>query len=194
MKKTLLSLVVLLAAVFTVNAQEKTAAELKSDREQLAVELQSEAVVQRQEDFQKLEAKAQKVEQTNLGSVDGLAETSTSLLTTIKSANELLKNYRTEITDNGNGDIEIAKYEASLNDYVELGKSLVAAAALAADGAQRLKSAKDDVKKLNPLKAKAALNSVNFSTDAINLSVDEIALQTRIVTNLIQSIKASKNL
>ena len=194
MKKTLLSLVVVLAAVFTVNAQEKTAAELKSDREQLAVELQSEAVVQRQEDFQKLEAKAQKVEQTNLGSVDGLAETSTSLLTTIKSANELLKNYRTEITDNGNGDIEIAKYEASLNDYVELGKSLVAAAALAADGAQRLKSAKDDVKKLNPLKAKAALNSVNFSTDAINLSVDEIALQTRIVTNLIQSIKASKNL
>ena len=194
MKKTLLSLVVLLAAVFTVNAQEKTAAELKSDREQLAVELQSEAVVQRQEDFQKLEAKAQKVEQTNLGSVDGLAETSTSLLTTIKSANELLKNYRTEITDNGNGDIEIAKYEASLNDYVELGKSLVAAAALAADGAQRLKSAKDDVKKLNPLKAKAALNSVDFSTDAINLSVDEIALQTRIVTNLIQSIKASKNL
>ena len=47
MKKTLLSLVVLLAAVFTVNAQEKTAAELKSDREPLAVELQSEAVVQR---------------------------------------------------------------------------------------------------------------------------------------------------
>ena len=194
MKKTLLSLVVLLATVFTVNAQEKTVAELKSEREQLAVELQSEAVVKRQEDFQKLEAKAQKVEPTNLGSVDGLAETSTSLLTTIKSANELLKNYRTEITDNGNGEVEIAKYEASLNDYVELGKNLVAAATLAADGVQRLKTAKDDVKKLNPLKAKSALNSVTFSTDAINLSVDEIALQTRIVTNLIQSIKASKNL
>ena len=194
MKKTLLSLVVLLATVFTVNAQEKTVAELKSEREQLAVELQSEEVVKRQVDFQKLEAKAQKVEPTNLGSVDGLAETSTSLLTTIKSANELLKNYRTEITDNGNGEVEIAKYEASLNDYVELGKNLVAAATLAADGVQRLKTAKDDVKKLNPLKAKAAVNSVNFSTDAITLSVDEIALQTRIVTNLIQSIKASKNL
>ena len=150
MKKTLLSLVVLLATVFTVNAQEKTVAELKSEREQLAVELQSEEVVKRQEDFQKLEAKAQKVEPTNLGSVDGLAETSTSLLTTIKSANELLKNYRTEITDNGNGEVEIAKYEASLNDYVELGKNLVAAATLAADGVQRLKTAKDTKFLLSP--------------------------------------------
>lgn len=194
MKKTLLSLVVLLAIAFTVNAQEKNVTELKSEREQLAVELQSEAVVKRQDDFQKLAAKAEKVEQTNLGSIDGLAETSTSLLATITSANELLKNYRTEIIDNGNGEVEIAKYAANLNDYIELGQNLAVAATLAADGAQQLKTAKDDVKKLNPLKAKAALNSVNFSTDAINLSVDEIALQTRIVTNLIQSIKASKNL
>lgn len=194
MKKTILSLLVLLATVFTVNAQEKTVTELKSEREQLALELQSEAVIKRQEDFQKLDAKAQKVEQTNLGSVDGLAETSTSLLATIKSANELLKNYRTEITDHGDGEIEIANYAAGLNDYIELGKNLVVAAGLAADGAQRLKTAKDDVKKLNPLKAKAALNSVDYSTDAINLSIEEIDLQTRIVTNLIESIKASKNL
>ena len=110
------------------------------------------------------------------------------------SANDLLKKYGTEIKDNGNGDIEITKYEAGLDDYKKLGVDLANAALLAADGAKRLESAQDDAKKLSPLKAKDALSSVSYSVDVLKLSAEEIALQTRIVTNLIESIKASKNL
>lgn len=194
MKKTIIGLMLMLVTAFSVNAQQKTAAELKAEREQIAAELKSKDVVKRQDKLVKLNDKAANVKQTGLGSIDGLAETSTSVLKTVMSTNEVLKQYRVEMTDNGNGEVEIAKYAANLDDYVKLAGDLAQAAVLAADGAKKLESAKDDVKKLSPLQAKPALSSISFSTDALSLSADEIALQTRIATNLIESIKASKNL
>lgn len=194
MKKTLICLMLMLVTAFSVNAQQKTEAELKAEREQIASELKSKDVVKRQKELVKLQEKAAKVQQTGLGSIDGLAETSTSVLKTVMSTNELLQQYRTEITDNGNGEVEIAKYSAKLDDYLKLAADLAQAGILATDGAKKLESAKDDAKKLSPLQAKPALSSVSFSTDALKLSTEEIALQTRIVTNLIESIKASKNL
>ena len=194
MKKTILGLMLMMVSILSVNAQQKTAAELKAEREQIATELKSKDVVKRQDKLVKLNDKAAKVQTTGLGSIDGLAETSASVLKVVMSANELLKQYRVEMTDNGNGEVEIAKYAAHFDDYVKLGGELAQAAILAADGAKQLESAKDDAKKLSPLQAKPALSSVSFSTDALSLSADEIALQTRIVTNLIESIKASKNL
>lgn len=194
MKKTILGLMLMLVTVFSVNAQQKTEAELKAEREQIATELKSKDVAKRQDKLVKLNDKAAKVQTTGLGSIDGLAETSTSVLKVVMSTNELLKQYRVEMTEKGNGEVEIAKYAANLDDYVKLGGELAQAAILAADGAKKLESAKDDAKKLSPLQAKPALSSVSFSTDALSLSADEIALQTRIVTNLIESIKASKNL
>lgn len=194
MKKLLFSTVIMLLTAFSVNAQQKTEADLKAEREQIASELKSKDVIKRQEKLQKLHEKAVKVKKTDLGSIDGLLETSTAVLGTVMSANDLLKKYGTEIKDNGNGDIEITKYEAGLDDYKKLGVDLANAALLAADGAKRLESAQDDAKKLSPLKAKDALSSVSYSVDVLKLSAEEIALQTRIVTNLIESIKASKNL
>lgn len=194
MKKLVFSMVIMLLTAFSVNAQQKTEAELKAEREQIASELTSKDVIKRQEKLQKLNEKAVKVKKTDLGSIDGLLETSTAVLGTVMSANDLLKKYGTEIKDNGNGDIEITKYAASLDDYKKLGVDLANAALLAADGAKRLESAQDDAKKLSPLKAKDALSSVSYSVDVLKLSAEEIELQTRIVTNLIESIKASKNL
>ena len=187
-------MVIMLLTAFSVNAQQKTEAELKAEREQIASELTSKDVIKRQEKLQKLHEKAVKVKKTDLGSIDGLLETSTAVLGTVMSANDLLKKYGTEIKDNGNGDIEITKYAANLDDYKKLGVDLANAALLAADGAKRLESAQDDAKKLSPLKAKDALSSVSYSVDVLKLSAEEIELQTRIVTNLIESIKASKNL
>ena len=194
MKKLLFSTVIMLLTAFSVNAQQKTEAELKAEREQIASELNSKDVIKRQEKLQKLNEKAVKVKKTDLGSIDGLLETSTAVLGTVMSANDLLKKYGTEIKDNGNGDIEITKYEANEEDYLKLVEDLAKAALLAADGAKRLESAQDDAKKLSPLKAKDALSSVSYSVDVLKLSAEEIELQTRIVTNLIESIKASKNL
>lgn len=184
----------MLVTAFSVNAQQKTEAELKAEREQIATELKSKDVAKRQKNLDKLSAKSAKVEQTGLGSIDGVANISKSVLKTVTSTNELLKEYRTEITDNGNGDVEIAKYSAKLEDYVKLAADLVQAGVDAATGAQQLAGAKEDAKKLNPMQAKPAISSVSFSTEALKASGEELALQTRIVTNLIESIKASKNL
>ena len=195
MKKTVIGLMFMQVTAFSVNAQQKTAAELKAEREQIAAELKSKDVAKRQDKLVKLNDKAANVKQTGLGSIDGLAETSASVLKTVMSTNEVLKQYRVEMTDNGNGEVEISKYAANLGDYVKLTADLSHAAVLAADGAKNLASAKDDAKKIkSPMQAKDASASVSFSTDALSLSADEIALQTRIVTNLIESIKASKNL
>lgn len=194
MKKTVLCLMLTLVTAFSVNAQQKTEAELKAEREQIAAELKSKDVVKRQKNIDKLNEKAAKVTKTGLGSIDGVADVSKSVLTTVTSANELLKQYRTDITDNGNGEVEIAQYSANLDDYVKLAANLVQAGLDAANGVQQLKGAKEDAQKLNPMQAKPALTSVSFSTDALKTSGEEIALQTRIVTNLIESIKASKNL
>lgn len=194
MKKTLLGLMLMLVTTFSVSAQQKTDAELKAEREQIASELKSKDVVKRQKDLVKLNEKAANVATTGLGSIDGVANVSKSVLRTVTSANELLNQYRMEITDNGNGEVEIAKYSANLDDYVKLAANLVQAGVDAANGVQQLKGAKDDAKKLNPMQAKPALSSVSFSTDALKTSGEEIALQTKIVTNLIESIKASKNL
>lgn len=105
----------MLLTAFSVNAQQKTEAELKAEREQIASELKSKDVVKRQKNLVKLQEKASKVDETGLGSIDGLAETSTSVLKTVMSTNDLLQQYRTEITDNGNGEVEIAKYSAKLD-------------------------------------------------------------------------------
>lgn len=184
----------LAVTALSVNAQQKTTAELKAEREQIAAELKSKEVAKRQKNLVKLSEKAAKVQETGLGSIDALTKTSTSLLITVQSTNDLLKQYRVEMTDNGNGEVDIDKYAANLNDYVELGTKLVAAGALAASAANDVSKAKDDVKSLSPMQARPALNAVSFSTDALKLSAEEIALQTRIVTNLVESIKASKNL
>ena len=82
----------------------------------------------------------------------------------------------------------------NFDDYVKLVADLAATGKLIAKGTEQLKSAQSDAKSLSPLKAKPALSSVTFSSDALKLSAEEIALQTKLVNNLIATIKSSDNL
>jgi len=184
---------VMLATTSIVFAQEaKTADELKAEREQLQTELKSKDTQKREEKLAKLAEKTPN--ETSLQSVDGLAKTAAGVLVAVKSGNDVLAQYKREVTDNGNGEIDVTAHKAKLNDYVQLATSLAATSALIATGTEQLKSAQDDAKSLSPLKAKPALSSVNFSSDALKLSAEEIALQTKLVNNLIATIKSSDNL
>jgi hypothetical protein len=174
-------------------AQEaKTAGELKAEREQLAKELKSKDASKREEKLEKLVQKAP--ETTSLQSVDGLARTATGVLGTVMSNNEFFSAFKREIIDSGNGEIDVVAHKARLNDYLDLAKSLAATSALIATGTEQLKDAKSDAKKLSPLQAKPVLKSVNYSSEALKLSGEEIGLQLKLINNLIATIKSSKNL
>lgn len=190
-KKFLIVLMgVMFAAVNVGFAQ--TAEELKAEREQLQAELKSQKTVDRETKLAKLAEKAPK--DTGMQSIDGLATTSTGVLASVMSANEVLAQYKREVTDNGDGEIDVTVHKAKLGDYTQLATNLVATSAMIATGTEQLKGAQSDAKSLSPLKAKPALSSVSFSTDALKLSAEEIALQTKLVNNLIATIKSSDNL
>jgi hypothetical protein len=191
--KKVLMLSIIFAVTFSAFAQEaKTADELKAEREQLKTELKSKDVVKREDKIAKLAATPPN--QSSVQSVDGLAATATSVLVTVVSTNDFLSTFKTELTDNSNGEVDITSHKAKLNDYVELAAKLVQAGVLAAQGAEQLKSAQDDVKGLSPTQALPASKSVKYSTEALKLSGEELVLQTKLITNLINSIKAAGNL
>jgi hypothetical protein len=174
-------------------AQEaKTADELKAERVELKTELKSKDVLKREEKIAKLAESAPKA--TNAQSVDGLAQTSVGVLGTVVSNNNFLSNFKREITDNENGEIDVTVHKAKLEDYTKLAGNLLATSKLITDGTAQLKDAQDDVKKLSKLEALSATKSLKFSTEGLKLSGEEVALQLKLVNNLIATIKSSENL
>lgn len=191
MKRILVCVMLMLATAFTVNAQQKTAEELQAEREQLAAELKSEKVVNRLQELAQLTEQSGSIQKTGLESVDGLAELSGGFLKSVNSTNGLLEQFRNDLINN-EGKVEMSNYVDKLGDYVQLSANLVKGAKDVKEGGEKIASAKNDLKKLSPLKVKPATASLNFSTNAIKQSSEEIEMQTRIVNNLVESIKASK--
>ncbi len=189
MKSIIASLLLSIATLSSVQAQ--TATELKAEREQLQTELKSKETVSREEKLIKLSEKTPS--ETGTQSIDGLVKTSTGVLGTLKANNDVLAKYKREVTDNGNGEIDVTTYKANLGDYVTLAASLAGTSAEIAKGTEQLKNAQADAKSLSPFKIKSALSSVGYSSDALKLAGEEIALQTKLVNNLISTIKSSKN-
>ena len=191
MKKIIVCALLILATAFTVNAQQRTAEELQTERESLAAELKSEKVLNRLQALAELTAQSGSIKKTGLESIDGLATLSDGLLNSVNSTNSLLEQVRDDLTAN-DGKLEISNYVGKLNDYLQLSKNLIQGAKDVKEGGEKIASAKDDIKNLSPLKIKPATASLNFSTNAIKESTEEIEMQTRIVSNLIETIQSVK--
>jgi hypothetical protein len=192
-KSIILVMSMLLSTVMCFSqSAARSLADLISERGQLQEKYQSAEATEREEKLYKLLSKPPK--DVEVKSVDGLAETATGALRTVSSANDVLEKYKIEVRENGDGDIDITKHAANLKDYVQLSLDLADASLRIADGTKKIQEAQKDVQALNPLKAKPALSSVKFSTEALKVAGEEIALQVKLVNNLIESIKASKNL
>lgn len=131
---------------------------------------------------------------SGLSSVDGLADAGSVLLGVVTSTNAVLHEYKTELTDNGNGEVDITKYKANAQDYVAILPLLVQAGADAANAATKIKDVQADVKGLNPMQAKPAITASKWAIDAVNVSVTKIAENTKLLQNLINTLKASGNL
>lgn len=188
MKKLLLAIA---AFLLTSMAFAQTADELKAERMQLKSEMASK-------DYQKMEKKYEKLGDTpgatSLNSVNGIVNASASILTTLASSENLLSQFKTEINETADGEIDITKYSANLEDYEQTAVALGAAALEAKAASEQIKSAKDDVKGLNPLEAKNVTKAINWSTTALEVSAQKIDIDTRLINNIIKSCKAAKNL
>lgn len=189
MKKILLAIAAF--ALLCTTALSQTTEELKAERQQLKSEMASK-------DYQKMEKKYQKLGDTpgatSLNSVNGVVNASASILTTVASSEELLSKFKTEINETADGEIDITKYAANVDDYVAQVAALGAAAMEAKAATDQIKAAKDDIKGLNPLEAQPVTKAISWSTTALEVSAYKIDINTRLLNNIIKSCRAAKNL
>jgi len=189
MKKLFLAIVALV--LFANVSMAQTADELKAERQQLKSEMASK-------DYQKMEKQYAKLgdtpQSTNLNSVDGVVNASSSILTTVLASENLLNAFKVEINEVADGEIDITKYVANLDDYVATATALGAAAIEAKTATDQIKQAKNDIKGLSPVQAVPVTKAVDWASTALQVSVKKIDINTRLLQNLINSCKAAKNL
>ena len=135
-----------------------------------------------------------KPDQTGVNSVDGLVNTISPLLAVAVSTNDILAEYKTEIVDHGDGEIDITKYKANAEDYLAILPMLTQASLDAAKASEQLKDVQNDVKSLAPTQALSATKSVNWSVDALDITTAKLAETTKLLQNLINTLKATGNL
>lgn len=131
---------------------------------------------------------------TSLASVDGIVDAISPLLAISIATNDIMAEYKTEIIDSGNGEIDITKYKANAGDYVAILPLLVQAGADAAKSAEKLKDVKNDVSKLNPMQAGPTIKAANWASDAIDVTSYKLSETTKLLQNLVNTLKASENL
>lgn len=233
MKLIKLSLVLgMMLATATCGFAQRTAAELKAEREQLAQEMKSKDFKNAEKKFNKMapvsgtmadfvndllqplpaelaskvgtplkklvgDKPARLIEKpapTNLNSVDALINISSSLLGIVTATNAILTEYRTEIADNGNGEVDITKYTAKLDDYMAVMPLLAQAGIDIAKATKQIPSVPADIQTLGPAQAMPVTKSFNWAKDAVTVCGTLIATNTKLLQNLIESAKAAKNL
>ena len=131
---------------------------------------------------------------TGLNSVDGLCDAGTTLLGVVVSTNAILQEYKIAITESKDGEVDISKFKANSDDYMAILPMLVQAGVDAAKAVEKIKDVQADVKGLNPMQAAPTIKAANWAMDAVNVSVAKIGENTKLLQNLINGIKASKNL
>lgn len=135
-----------------------------------------------------------KPQTTGLNSVDGLVDAGSGLLGVVVASNAVLQEYKTEVLESGDGEIDITKYKAKKDDYAAILPILVQASADAATAAAQIKDVQNDVKGLNPMKAVSTIKSSKWAIDAVEVSSKKIAENKKWLESIINSIKAAGNL
>ncbi|MDD3915272.1 MAG: hypothetical protein PHF76_11590 [Bacteroidales bacterium] len=182
----------LMVAMVQGTYAQKTADELKAERQELQTELKAKKTVKRAEKLDKLAEQGMPTA-SNVSSVDALATSSAALLVTTKANNDFLSKFKRTVTDNGGGEVDVTTEKAKLNDYAQLAVALGVSIASVAAETQKVQAIKDEIKSLSPAQAMPATKSVKFSTDALDVCAGELQLQLKLVNNLIETIKSSGN-
>jgi hypothetical protein len=192
MKKLSIFLLVAFATSigFSAYAQEN----LEENRGQLLSEYKDAKRLKNIETLQKSLAKGPA--KSELSNVDGLAVDATVILTETFAINELLPNlYTRSIGQTIDGVTEVNVKKPTVEELVEVSARIALNVKATADATSKLSGAGDEVKSIkNPMKAKKALDTINYTKDALSFSADELVLQGKLINNLIETIKTSDNL
>jgi hypothetical protein len=174
--------------------KELTPEELKTDRKSLEGPIKES--VEREKKLEDLDEKKVKIKSAKVQSIDDLAKVSKGVLDNVVSANDVLSKFKREIIDRGDGEVDVTNYKAEKEDYLKLAGTLAQTTLEIATGTALLQTAQSDAEALkkNPLKAKDALPSVSFSSEVLKVCGEEVALQTKLVNNLIATLRSSGNL
>lgn len=182
----------LMVVVVQTAFAQKTADELRAERQEFQTELKAKKTVERTKKLEKLEAQSQPAP-SNVSSVDMLATSATALLKSTKGNNEFLSNFKRSVIENGGGEVDVTSEKANLSDYIKLGVTLGEQIANVASEAQKVQAIKDEVKSLSPTQAMPATKAIKYSTDALSICGEELQMQLKLVQNLIETIKSSGN-
>ena len=192
MKKLFLNVALILFATSMCFAQEKTADELKAERDTLKEERKSERYLERQKKL--VEYKNKNADITGISSIDDLASNSKiSLLETMKT-NELLPElYKRTIGETVDGVTDVTTTKPSLDTLLEVSVSIMKTTKAVMASSEDIVKAQGDIKSEGILKAAKASKSVKYSKDANSLMAAELAYQKMLINNLIATLKSSKN-
>jgi len=191
MKRILLSAALALFVASISFAQEKTAEELKTEREVLKAERKSESYQERQKKLAELKDPGS----TTISSIDAIAANSTTALLETKKNNELLPElYKRTVGETVEGVTDVTVKKPTLDELLAVSVSILnITKSVAATGVEIVK-AQGDIKSGGMLKVAKATKSVNYSKDVNSILGAELSYQGKLIKNLIATIKSSKNL
>ena len=172
-------------------AQEKTTDELKAEREVLKAERKSEAYQERQKKLAELKDPGS----TSVGSIDALAANSTTALIETKKNNELLPElYKRTIGETVDGVTDVTVKKPTLDELLAVSEGILKTTKAVAASSLEIAKAQGDIISAGMLKAAKATKSVNYSKDVNSLLGAELSYQGKLISNLIATLKSSKNL
>jgi hypothetical protein len=191
MKRILLSAALSLFVASMSFAQEKTPDELKAEREVLKAERKSEAYQERQKKLAELKDPGS----TSVGSIDALAASSTTALLETKKNNELLPElYKRTVGETVDGVTDVTVKKPTLDELLAVSEGILKTTKAVAASSLEIAKAQGDIKSAGMLKAAKATKSVNYSKDVNSLLGAELSYQGKLISNLIATLKSSKNL
>jgi|LauGreDrversion4_2_1035121.scaffolds.fasta_scaffold866669_1 hypothetical protein len=190
--KSYKTLLFILGSLFLINfsTNAQTLEELKAMRDELKAELKGNAHLDREKRMEKLKEPGT----VNLAAVDQLAASSFTVLTrSIEFGDLVPEMYKRVIGETVDGVTDVTVKKPTLAEVAELGANIASVIATLVQLQQAAKTAAEDVKKASPLQAPKAAKSMNFSREVIELTLPELELNAKVVKNLIETIKSSKN-
>jgi len=190
--KSYKTLLFILGSLFLINfsTNAQTLEELKAMRDELKAELKGNAHLDREKRMEKLKEPGT----VNLAAVDQLAASSFTVLTrSIEFGDLVPEMYKRVIGETFDGVTDVTVKKPTLAEVAELGANIASVIATLVQLQQAAKTAAEDVKKASPLQAPKAAKSMNFSREVIELTLPELELNAKVVKNLIETIKSSKN-
>ncbi len=183
--KTVLSLSLILVMQQSTFAQ-KTKDGLKAEREVLKAEMKSKDAEDRKAKFENLtEPKA-----SGISSIDGLATNLTKVLVSTKEIKTIVPEmYKRTVGESVDGLVDATVKKPTLKELTALGLNIASQVKAVSDASTSITTASADIKKAGLMQAPKALKSLNYSKEVLGLLVPELNLNSKIVNNLISTLK-----